>query len=183
RPGLLLPFEGVKLDRDLRRWDHAWHEHESPAAQLRAIAEVEIFGERVVLPAAGVVDRRPPPHAGGAVEVEEPAAAVAAAVLEDEMAVEQDRLDLGEQRVVLVDVPPARLHHRDFAVAEVRHQPGEEIAGRDEVGVEDGNELATRHLQAGLERARLVADAIEAVVVLDVDALRGEAANGEFSDT
>ena len=69
-------------------------EHEPPAAQLRAVAEVEIFGQRVVLPAAGVVDRGAPPDAGRAVEVEEAAGAVAPAVLEHEVRVEQDRLDL-----------------------------------------------------------------------------------------
>ena len=74
---------------------------------------------------------------GGAVEIEEAPAAVAAAVLEHEMAVEQDRLDLGEQRVVLVDVAPARLHHPDLRVGEVRHQAHEEVVRRDEVGVEN----------------------------------------------
>jgi hypothetical protein len=54
------------------------------------------------------------PDAGGAVEVEEAAAAVAAAVLEHEVRVEQDGLNLRQQRVVLVDVPPPRLHHADL---------------------------------------------------------------------
>ena len=119
--------------------------HEAPAAQLRAIAQVEIFGQRVVLPAAGVVDRRAPPDARRAVEIEEAARPVAAAVLEHEVPVEQNRLDLREQRVVLVDVAPARLHHADLGIGEVRHQPGQEIDGRDEVGVEDRDELAARH--------------------------------------
>ena len=33
--------------------DDVRQEHESPAGELRAVAEVEIFGQRVVLPAAG----------------------------------------------------------------------------------------------------------------------------------
>src|SRR5207245_8114329 len=116
----------------------ARHEDELPAAELRAVAQIEILGERVVLPAAGSVDGRPAPHAGGAVEVEEAAAAVSAAVLEDEVPVQQNRLDLRQQRVVLIDVAPARLHHPDLRIAEVRDQLGDEIGGRDEVGVENG---------------------------------------------
>ena len=123
--------------------DDVGQEHEPPAAQLRAVAEVEILGQRVVLPAAGVGDRFAPPDAGRAVEIEEAAGAVAAAVLEHEVRVEQDRLDLGEQRVVLVDVAPARLHHADLRVGrEVRQRPRQEILRRNEVGVENGDELA-----------------------------------------
>jgi len=98
------------------------------------------------------------------------------------MAVEQDRLDLGQQRVVLVDVSPPRLDHPDLRVAEVGHQAGQEIGGRNEVGVEDADELAARDLQAGFERARFVPDPIRAVVVLDVDAFRGEAAHRLLGD-
>ena len=57
---------------------------------------------------------RAPPHAGGAVEIEEDAAARAARVFEHEMAVEQNGFDLGQQRVVAVDVRPAGLHHADL---------------------------------------------------------------------
>jgi hypothetical protein len=150
--------------------------------QLRAVAQVEVLGEGVVLPAARVVDGGAPPDARGAVEVEEAPAAVPAAVLEDEMTVEQNGLNPREQRVVFVDVAPAGLDHRDLLVAEVRHQPREEIGRRQEVGVEDGDELASRDLEAGFERAGFEAAAIRAVVVLDVDALRCEAPDGELGD-
>ena len=53
------------------------------------------------------------PHACGAVEVEVDAGAGAAAVLEDEVAVEEDGLDLREEAVVAVEVRPAGLHHAD----------------------------------------------------------------------
>ncbi len=80
-----------------------------------------------MLPAAGIRDGRAAPDARRAVEVEKAAGAIAAAVLEDEVAVEQNRLDLRQQRVVLVDVAPARLHHADVRVDEVRHQLDEEV--------------------------------------------------------
>src|SRR5205823_1991769 len=93
RPPVLLTLERVHLDRYFGRRDEVGQEHEPPAAQLRAVTEVEILGERVVLPAAGVLDRRAAPDTRGAVEIEEAAAAVAAAVLQHEMPVEQDGLN------------------------------------------------------------------------------------------
>ena len=51
-PAVLLRLEGVHLDRHFRRRDDVGQEQELPAAQLRAVAEVEILGQRVVLPAA-----------------------------------------------------------------------------------------------------------------------------------
>src|SRR3954471_11198132 len=103
---MLLRLEGVHLDRHFRRGDYVGHEDEPPALELSPIAEIEILGQRVVLPPAGVVDRDAPPDTGRAVEVEEAAAAIPPAVLEHEVAVEQDRLGFGEQRIVLVDMPP-----------------------------------------------------------------------------
>ena len=179
---MLLALEGVHLDRQFRRGDVTRQEHEAPAAQLRAVAEVEVFGQRVVLPAAAVVDGVTPPDAGGAVEVEEAAAAVAAAVLEHEVGVEQDGLDLREQRVVFVQVSPARLHHADLGVGEVVHRRHQEVGLRDEVGVEDRDVGAARHLHGGLERAGLVAGAVGAVDVLDVEAVGGMTAHGGRGD-
>jgi len=131
-----------------------------------------------VLPAACVGNRLAAPDTSGAVEVEEQAGAVAAAVLEHEVRVEQDRLDLRQQRVVVVDVTPPRLHHGHLLIDEERHGAAEEVAGGDEVGVEDGDEPASRHLHAGLECASLVAGAVGAMQILDVDALGGVAADG-----
>jgi hypothetical protein len=61
----------------------------------------------------------------------------------------------------------------DLRIGEVVDGPHQEVRLRQEVGVEDGDELAPRHRQPGFERAGLVAGAIDAVHVLDVDALRG----------
>ena len=182
RPAVLLRLEGVHLDRKLGRHDDVRQEVELPAAQLRAVAEVEILGQRVVLPAAAVNDRGAAPDARGAVEVEEVARAVAAAVLEDEVRVEQHRLDARQQRVVLVDVAPARLHDRDLRVGEVVHGAQQEIGLRQEVGVEDRDELALGDVHARLERAGLVARAIAAVQIGDVDPVRRGATNCQLSD-
>ena len=126
-----------------------------------------------MLPAAGGGDDLSPPHAGGSVEVEEDAGAAAAAVLEDEVAVEQDGLDLGEEAVVAVHVGPAGLDHADGGLGEVVDDLHEPVARGDEVGVEDGDELAASGAEAGVEGSGLVAVAVFAVEV--VDGLGGEA--------
>src|SRR5919198_3080556 len=55
-PAMLLRFETVHVHRQLGRRDHVGEENKSPALELRAIAQIEIFAERVVLPAAGLLD-------------------------------------------------------------------------------------------------------------------------------
>jgi hypothetical protein len=135
-----------------------------------------------VLPAAGVGDHQPPPDAGRAVEVEETAGAIAAAVLEHEVTVEQNRLDPRQQRILAVDVPPARLHHPHFGIGKLRQGALQEVGGSDEVGVEDGDELAARDMEPRFEGPGLVADPVDAVQILDVEALGGEAAHGQLGD-
>ena len=163
RPAVLLGLEGVHLDRQFGRNDDVRQEVELPPAELGAVAEIEILGQRVVLPAAAVLNRRPPPDARGAIEVEEVAGPIPSAVLEHEVRVEQDRLNLREQRVVGVDMAPARLHHGHLRIDEVMDGLVQELARRNEVRVEDGDELALRELHPGFERARLVAGPILAV--------------------
>ena len=98
------------------------------------------------------------------------------------MRVEQHGLDLRQQRVVLVDVSPARLHQRHLLVGEVVDGARQEVGLRNEVGVEDRDEIAARDLQSLVERARLESGAILAVDVLDVDALHRMATHGELGD-
>jgi len=125
-----------------------------------------------VLPAAGVGDRRAAPDPGGAVEIEEAPGAAARPVLHDEVPVEHDRLHLGEQRVAAVDVAPAGLHHPHLRLVEVAERLLQHVRRRHEVRVEDQHELAGRAAQPGVEGARLVAGAVVAVQVVDVEALR-----------
>ena len=101
-----------------------------------------------MLPAAAVGDGLAAPHAGGAVEVEEVAGAGAGAVLQHEVAVEQDGLDLGQHAVVAVQVRPAGLHHADLGLGKVVDDLHEPVGRGHKVGVEDGDELALGHLEA-----------------------------------
>src|SRR4051794_17485060 len=76
-PAMLLRLKTVHVDRQFRRRHHVSKENEFPAHELRAIAKIEIFAKRVVLPAAGFFNARFSPKSGGAIEVEKPAAAAA----------------------------------------------------------------------------------------------------------
>jgi len=69
-----------------------------------------------------------------------------------------------------------------FSPAKYGISPREEIGRRDEIGVEDRDELAPGDLEAGLECAGLIADAVRPVVVLDVVALRGKTPDGKIRD-
>src|ERR1039458_10841609 len=114
-----------------------------------------------MLPATGVVDCLAPPHSRGAVEVEEHSRARTGAVLEYEMAIEQDGLYLRQIGIRAVQVRPARLQHSDCRVGEMvdhLHQP---LGLGREIGVKDGHELAARYLQAGIERTGLEAFAVD----------------------
>src|SRR5215470_4143549 len=86
-------------------------------------------------------------------------------MLENEMAVEQDGFDLRQERIIAVDVGPARLHHADLGIGEVVYAPQQEIGGRDEIGVEDGDEFSFGTLKPGGERSGLETFAILTVMI------------------
>ena len=81
------------------------------------------------------------------------------------VAVEQDRFDFGQKRIIAVNVRPARLHHADLGIGEVMDDLQQEVFRRSEIGVEDGDEFALRRFQSLGQRSRLVAFAIVAVMI------------------
>src|SRR5205823_6669075 len=87
-PARLLHLKAVHFNRQLRRAIEPRQIYKSPAFQLRAVAEVGIFRERIRLPATGLINHAPPQNSRRAVEVEEIAGARAGPVLEDKMPVE-----------------------------------------------------------------------------------------------
>ena len=155
RPARLLllkrPHIGRKLGDDLE----IGSKEELPAAELRAIAQVGVFSERVMLPTPGVDDHRLAQHSGGPVEVEHAARAAARSLLESEMRVEQQALHLGQQRLLAVAVSPAALHGADAGIAEVADGAQQEVGIGPEVGVEHGDQLAAGLGQASRQGARL----------------------------
>lgn len=95
-------------------------------------------------------------------------------MFDEEVAVEEDGLGACEDGVGSVEVIPAGLDHADGGIGEVLDGIGEEIGGRDEVGIEDGDEFAFGGRGGGFEGARFVASAVVAVDVVDVVARVGE---------
>jgi len=170
-PAVLLALEAVHVRRELGGDDDVLEVDEFPAFELRAVAEVQIFREGVVLPAAAGFDGGPAPDAGGAVEVQEFAVAAAGRLLQHEVAVQKQGLQLGEEGEILVQVPPARLHHADFLVGEVVDHLLEVVRCRLEVGVENADVLALGGGHAFVQSAGLEAVAVRAVAVVDVVAL------------
>src|ERR1700692_3868148 len=79
-PASLLGFEGSHFYRQFCRTLDILQISEFPAFELPPIRKVGVFGERIVLPAPGVVDRIAPPHSRSAVEVEKDIAASPARV-------------------------------------------------------------------------------------------------------
>src|ERR1019366_2757099 len=83
------------------------------------------------------------------------------------MAVEQNGLDLGEYRVVAVDMRPASLHHAHLGIGEVMDALQQKVGGRNKIGVKNGDEFSLRRFQSFRQGSGLVALAIVAVQVLD----------------
>src|SRR5271166_144344 len=166
-PAGLLHLKTVSLDRQFRRAFDRGHVDKTPAFQLGAIAEIGIFGERIVLPAARIFYHASAEDSRCAVEIEKQPGARTRAMLDDEVAIEQHRFYFSEQVVVPVEIRPARLHNADLGVGEEVDGAHQEIRWDDKIGVEDGNQLPAGRLHACLQGARFEARAVAAVKVLD----------------
>src|ERR1017187_6141095 len=83
------------------------------------------------------------------------------------MAIEQNGFDLGQKRVVAIDVRPACLHHADFRIGEVMDALHQKVGWRDKIGVKDGNVFAFSRFQSYFQSAGFVAFTIVAMQVID----------------
>ena len=148
-------------------------ENEAPALELRAVAEVEVFGERIVLPAAGIRDAGAPPEASGAVEIEKASAPAAGGLLEQKMSIQEHGLDARENGVGAVQMPPAGLDHPDFRIGEISGSSSAACpARRHEIRIENENEFSLARNHARLEGAGFETRAIRAMDEFDVEARR-----------
>ena len=68
-------------------------------------------------------------------------------MLEDEVPLEQNRLQAREQRLVAVSVRPASLHHTHRGVGEVMHRLMKKVGARGKIGVENRDQLTVRRSQ------------------------------------
>ncbi len=170
-PAPLLHLQGARTGRDLGGDTDVVEEDEAPPRHLGPVAQVEILGQGVGFPPAGLVQTRPTPDPGGAVEVEEAVGGVAAALLEEEVAVEEERLGPGEPALLLVQVVPAGLNHSHRRIPKGGQEPVEEVWRGHEVGVENEEKLPVGRLEPVLEGPRLVSRPTLPPDELDPDSL------------
>src|SRR5437016_13194804 len=71
RPSCLLALERIHLNRKLGGANYVRQIKEFPSGHLGAIAEIGVFRQRIVLPAAGPFNCSPPPDPCRSVEIEE----------------------------------------------------------------------------------------------------------------
>ena len=169
-PAPLLHQERAGRAREFGRDAHFVAQHETPSRHLRPVADVEVLGQRVVIPPTRVVERLSAPQPRRPVELEEPAATVSSPLLNQKVPVQQERLRAGQPRFVLVQVLPAGLDHADPGIGHGREELFEEAWLGDEIGVENQNVVAGGRVEPLGERARLVAVPVGAVEDGDVDA-------------
>src|SRR5438132_2221489 len=108
-----------------------------------------------MLPYASGFDRHAAPDAGGSVEVEKAAGVVTPAVLNHEVAVQNDGLHLRQERILAIDVTPSRLHHADLRIAEIVHNIFEKVRRGNEIRVKDSDQLSRGKPEPILKGARL----------------------------
>ncbi len=119
-PAMLLRFEGTHFDRQFGGSDDVRQINEAPALHLGPVGQIQIFRQRIVLPAAGIVDACATPDSCRTVEIEEATGEVARTVFNDEMSIQKNRLHPCQQGMVSVQMSPAGLHHTDPVLGECR---------------------------------------------------------------
>ena len=95
-PAKLLRLEGIHGGGQLGGSHYFGAVHEAPTAQLGAVAQVEVFGEGVSVPAAGIGNAGAPPHAARTIKVDEVAGKGAAHLLDEEVRVQAKGLQASE---------------------------------------------------------------------------------------
>src|SRR4029077_16787907 len=144
----LLCFKGVHLDRQLLGALNIRKVEKSPATNLGTVGKIGILGQGVVLPSARVIYRRAPPDTRSAIEIEKCPASRSRALLDGKMAVLHYRLDFRQDRIIPVQISPARLDHRYFRILEVREGATQKIRLRHKIGIEVRNEFSGGEFQA-----------------------------------
>lgn len=154
-PAELLGLEAVHVGGDLRRAHDIGQVFRAPTDELCTVAEIQIFGDRIVLPAARVGDRLAPQNARGAVEVQKPPGPTARGLLDDEVSVEGECGCTRQLRVTVVEIRPPGLNDPDLWVREVRDCAPKKVARNHEIRIEHSDEFATRMFEPIRQRAAL----------------------------
>src|SRR5205814_4025972 len=141
RPTMLLGLEAIHIDRKFRRGHNVGKENKFPPRQLRAITQIQILRQRVVLPAARLFNARFSPEPGCSVEVEKATTARTRGLFEDEMAVKKHRLHPGEQGIAAIQMAPARLNHPHLRIGKEIDRLAQQMRRRNKIGIENTDEF------------------------------------------
>ena len=96
-----------------------------------------------MLPAARLLDGALSPYSGSAVEIEETSRPVSRRMFDDQVAVEEDRLNPRQQGIGAIEVAPAHLYHPDAWVGKVVDALFKDLGRWHEIGIEDQEKFAT----------------------------------------
>src|SRR5438093_5490080 len=88
------------------------------------------------------------------------------------MTVEHDRLNLGEERVLAVDMPPTDLNHTNFRIGKIVDCAGQAFPCRNKICVKNCNKLTGCVLQTLCQGSRLKALPVCAMQTMDVQSYR-----------
>src|SRR5690606_19908780 len=159
RPTRLLLLVRRNVQRKLSGNNNIRQIEETPAFQLCAIAQIEIFREGDILPAPCVQNGTHAPDAAGAVEVHQPSGAVAGSLFDDEMPIQRKALPHRQYIVFAVQVSPTRLYHAKLRIVYQRRDgSAQKIGIRCEVSIEDGDNFnAFEQRQPVCQRSGFVA--------------------------
>src|SRR4030095_4647475 len=167
---MLLRFETVHVDRQFGGRQNWGRENKFPAGELRAVAKIEIFAKRIVLPAARFFDAGLSPKSGGAIEIEKSSTAAARGLFEDKMAVQKHRLNPREQRVTAIQMAPTRLDHANLRVGEEMDRALQQILRSDEIRIQDANEVARGRFKSNRQGAGFESGPIDPMNQLHIEA-------------
>jgi len=144
---------------------------ETPAPELGAVAQIQVFGQCRRRPATRFLNAGHAPHARRSTEIQKQTAPGAGGLLDYEVTVQIQRLGACQRVFSRVQVPPARLHHAQPVVGgKQRHHALQKIGRGDKIGIKYGSQLGGLPPEALIERAGLIARAGRAANVLDIPA-------------
>ena len=98
-PSLLLTAEIRQKYRQFGRYHDVVYVNEAPAGQLGPVADIQILGDRIRLPSAGLFNGCLAPDTGGAVEIEKQGTAPADLMFHAEVRRQEHGLDTGQPGV------------------------------------------------------------------------------------
>src|SRR5579864_2147634 len=141
-PAMLLGFKTIHVDGQFSRRHHVGQKNKFPSGHLRAVTEIEVFTQSIVLPAAGFLNTGFPPQPGGSVKIEKTSAPAAGCLLKQQVTVQKHRLHPGKHGIPAVEMAPSRLDHANLRVGEKLDGLLEKFWRSDEIRVENTHELA-----------------------------------------